>query len=438
MASLPGKTHRTRQIILMQGNDPQLAKTVSDRAPLAGARIMIVVGDLEMGGTERQVLQLADYLKRVEGADVEILGLGKKVGPVAEICDQLGIPWRMFSIEWSMSKPRRLVRLALLTWKLRRLRPQVILSYLIVPNVVCSLIWRWTGAQVCIWNQRCAGAGRVEPETEQMAVARVSGFATNSAGGARFLTDSLAVPAERIRVIRNGISLTKPAADRAAWRSRLGVSDDTLVACMVANLTIYKDHKTLLQSWKQVIDSLKDTGPDAVLVLAGRIDSNGEMLKAMAVDLELCDSVRFLGHVDDVSGLLGAADFAVFSSPSESGPNGVLEAMAADLALAASDNSGVREAVAADGYDLLAPPGDAQALASRILRLVRDRSLRERLGRANRLRIEAEYCPDRMCRQSVAMIVDLLERAKEPSSTAEETGGVTVSNASKKQSEVGA
>jgi hypothetical protein len=36
------------------------------------------------------------------------------------------------------------------------------------------------------------------------------------------------------------------------------------------------------------------------------------------------------------------------------------------------------------------------------------------------------------------MIVDLLERAKEPSSTAEETGGVTVSNASKKQSEVGA
>jgi glycosyltransferase involved in cell wall biosynthesis len=421
----------------MHDNQPQLPEAESVPSPLAGARVILVIGDLEMGGTERQVLLLAQYLKHAAGAHVEIWGLGRKLGPVAEKCDQIGIEWHMSPVDWFVPKSRKLVRMSLLTWKLRRSRPDAILSYLILPNVVSALIWPWTGARICIWNQRCTGTGRVGPETEQMAVARVSGFATNSEGGARFLRDALAVPAERIRVIRNAISLKKPAANRAAWRSRLGVSEDTLVASMIANLTIYKDHETLLQSWKQVIDSLQDAGLDGVLVLAGRLDSKAEMLKVMAFDLELRDRVRFLGHVDDVSGLLNASDLGVFSSSSESGPNGVLEAMAAGLALAASDNSGVREAVAPDGHDLLAPPGDAQALASQILRLARDRSLRERLGRANRLRIEAEYDPGRMCRRTVAMIVESLERAKSASAAADQTATAAVHHASKKQPEGG-
>ena len=378
---------------------------------LAGARVIMVITDFEMGGTERQVLLLAQYLKEVEGAEVEIWGLGTKLGPVADVCDQLRIARKLFPVQWFVPKFRKLRSLAILTWKLRRARPDVILSYLILPNVVCGLIWRWTGARACIWNQRCSGTGRLGRAIEKMATSRVSGFAANSIAGANFLKNDLDVPADKIRVIRNAIKPARPVADRREWRSRLGANDEALVACMIGNLSSYKDHETLLRAWKQVLDSLKNSSQTVLLALAGRNDTKGEMLKLMAFDLELENTVKFLGHVDDISGLLGACDFAVFSSPSEGGPNGVFEPMSAGLAVAATDNPGVREALGPDGFELLAPAGDAEALAARILQLVNKPELRERVGQTNKAKINRDYKWEDNCKKTVEMIVEMLNQA---------------------------
>lgn len=387
----------------------------SDERSLAGLRI-IMVGNLEFGGAERQALQLAQYLTDEEKAKVEFWGLGAEDGVVSKAFEDLGVPWRVVPVNWfTQWKGGKVWDLARLALALRRARPDVILSYLIVPNVACGLVWRWTGARLCIWNQRCAGFSRLGARVEQLAVQRVPWFVSNSQAGAEFLTGTLGAPPDRVRVIHNGIQLAKPGLDRTAWRQELGLNDDTFAVCMVANLNIYKDHKTLLRSWKFVIDKLESEGRSAVLLLAGRYNDEVDALKAMAFELNLgSQSVRFLGRVQDVSGLLGASDLTVLSSPSEGSPNAILEAMAIGLAAVGTDNPGMREVLGPDGYQFLAPPGDAAALADRILCFAIDHSLREKVGAANKQRVAEEFNPRRTCKQMASVIVEGLQEKKFP------------------------
>ena len=173
---------------------------------------------------------------------------------------------------------------------------------------------------------------------------------------------------------------------------------------MVANLHTNKDHETALRAWRSVVRSMADVGRNGVLLLAGRFDDTHLVLKALAHDLDLGRSVCFLGPVDDVSGLLACADIGVFSSRSEGVPNGVLECMAAGLAVAATDIPSIREAVGQQGSSFLSPPGDEASLAEQILKLAFDPSLRQRVGTANCLRIEQEFSPEEMYRRTVELI----------------------------------
>ena len=107
-------------------------------------------------------------------------------------------------------------------------------------------------------------------------------------------------------------------------------------------------------------------------------------MKALAFDLELGRSVRFLGDVEDVEAVLAASDVAVLSSRSESRPHALLESAAAGLPIAATDAPGIRAALGGHQAPYLAPPGDADTLAQLLTRLISDPDLRTTLGRENR------------------------------------------------------
>jgi glycosyltransferase involved in cell wall biosynthesis len=116
----------------------------------------------------------------------------------------------------------------------------------------------------------------------------------------------------------------------------------------------------------------------------------------LANTLHLGSSVRFLGQVADVAGLLQAVDMGVFASPMEGSPNGVLECMAAGLPIIGTNVAGIREAVGSDGLPYLAPPHDEERFAELVLRLANDPERRRQIGRTNRRRIEQEFSPRQM------------------------------------------
>ena len=373
---------------------------------LKGRRIVFVLGNLQLGGAERQALILARYLTEHEQANVEIWGFNT-TGPVAEICDQHGLPWRVIPYRFTATRVDRFRALMRVARALRKTQPDILLPYTFSPNVVCGLVWKWTGARASVWNQRDEGIVPSGSPSVGWAAKLTPRFISNSERGAQFLIEKLHVEPAKITVIQNGIEPVAPQLDRHAWRERLAVDDRAFVACMVANLHALKDHVTLLHAWQKVVSDFAQKGRSAFLVLAGRHDGAYESLSALAAELKLNGAVRFAGPVSDVSGLLGAADVSVFSSRSEGCPNAVLESMAAGLPVAGTDITGIRDVVGPMGVQLLAPPGDADSLARVLLKLARDPELCAHHGTQNRERIREHYDSLRMCRETVSVLTSI-------------------------------
>lgn len=373
---------------------------------LKNRRIVFVLGNLELGGAERQALILARYLSEHEQATVEVWGFNKS-GPVAEICKQHGLPSRVIPYPFTASLPHRFRGLVRVCRSLRAARPDILLPYTFGPNIVCGLIWKWTGARACVWNQRDEGIVPFSSPSVRWAAQRTPRFISNCEPGARFLTEKLGVDAAKVTVIRNGIETVAPQLDRRAWRERLAVDDRAFVACMVANLHNNKDHPTVLRAWRKVVDQFGANGRSASLVLAGRHDGAYESLVSLAKELKIYETVRFAGHVSDVAGLLSAADVSVFSSRSEGCPNAVLESMAAGLPVAGTDIEGIREVVGPTGAPFLAPLEDADTLASVLLKLANDPALRACLGTGNRERVRDNYDALRMCKETAAVLASI-------------------------------
>ncbi len=296
---------------------------------------------------------------------------------------------------------------------LRSDRADMLLPFTAAPNIACSLVWRFTGARACVWNQRDEGRHLPDNLMTRMALRQASMFISNSTHAAEFLANNFKIPRNKQRVIFNAITLPEPAQGREAWRLKLGALPDTIVACMPANLTEFKDHVTLLDAWKIVVEESRATGAPPLLALAGRPGKTAETLRAQARDLAIEHTVKFLGVVEDISGLLHAADLGVFSSLTEGLPNGVLECMAAGLAVAATDIPGIREAVGTEGAECLVPQKDAAAMARAILHLMREQKQRKELGRNLQQRAQSEFAPEKINQEWLEAIGLLLNTKSE-------------------------
>jgi glycosyltransferase involved in cell wall biosynthesis len=173
---------------------------------------------------------------------------------------------------------------------------------------------------------------------------------------------------------------------------------------MVANLHAEKDHHTLIAAWRSVVDRWQISRPPHLL-LAGAFRERYQSLLAQVQSLGLERHVHFLGEVREVDDLYRAIDLCVFSSFREGIPNAILEAMAHERAVVATDYPGIREAVGAEGTPLLAAARDPQALADKILRAAGDDELRARFGRAGRERVREVFGVDVMAERMTRIVL---------------------------------
>jgi len=379
---------------------------------LAGQRVFIVLPTFDMGGAERQALHLATYLQDRCQAAVAVValfgGLGNQM--LREMCIRRRLPCLRVSMpEHANSTPTfRSVRQ--FAREMRLLRPDVLLPYTSLPNLLCGATWRLAGAKVCLWSQRDEGRELPHERWQVAAINNTRCFISNSRVGAACLIEPFGIPAECVHLIINGVALEPAEETRAALRQRLAIAPGAPVGVMVANIHRYKDHATLVQAWQLVCRQQAAAAP--TLLLAGREVETGP-LKALVRELGLEAQVHFLGQVRDVAGLLGAADVAVFSSENEGTPNAVLEAMAAGLPVVATDIPGTRDALGAH-YPYLIPPKSPVAFAQSILTLLRDEDLRIQVGRTLRQRVRQEFAVEQMCRRTCAVVEQELRRAAGP------------------------
>ena len=144
--------------------------------------------------------------------------------------------------------------------------------------------------------------------------------------------------------------------------------------------------------------------PDARLLIAGREGHATTQLKALVSAHGLEDSISLLGHRTDVPEILAAADVFVFPSLYEGLGGALIEAMALELPIIASDLPAHREVVRQGDNADLVPPGDVAALQAAITELLGDGERRLRYGHRSRELFDAEFHVEDATDKMVAML----------------------------------
>jgi glycosyltransferase involved in cell wall biosynthesis len=118
----------------------------------------------------------------------------------------------------------------------------------------------------------------------------------------------------------------------------------------------------------------------------------------------LGDRVRFLGHREDVPNLMSAADIFVFPSLYEGLGGALIEAMALELPIVASDLESIREVVTEGQNAELVPARSPRLLASAVETLMRDGSKRALYGRRGREIFERRFTLERSATAVAALL----------------------------------
>jgi glycosyltransferase involved in cell wall biosynthesis len=365
--------------------------------------LLYVITLAEVGGAQSYV---RDLLPAVNGPfDVTVAAHGE--GPLRTVAEEAGIRFiPLRHVRRKLSPGRDLLGLIELTRLFRTLRPDIVHLNSSKVGVLGRVAARLASVPVCVftvhgWAFRASDGfaahvyRMLDRATRPLATAIVCVSETERSVGlaAHTCTD------RRTVVIPNAVSLPKAPA----LGTRVRPARVRLIS--VGRLAEQKDFATLVSA--------------LALVPRGSVELQilGEGRERSAIEeqihrLGLDAVIELAGDVEDVPERLASADIFVLSSRYEGMPIAVLEAMAAGLPVVATDLGGLREMITAEGTQLLVPPGDPRALADSIARLVSDPALRDRLGSANRARVEDRFSLPRWREDHLALYDALLAASR--------------------------
>jgi glycosyltransferase involved in cell wall biosynthesis len=189
---------------------------------------------------------------------------------------------------------------------------------------------------------------------------------------------SIHYPLAQVLKVTNGIPLSRePSSPSGPGQS------ETVNAVFVGRLSPEKGLVDLWLAWTNV--KARTTRPVKLRVI-GTGPQESE-LRALAVALDLGDTVEFMGYCEDVQAELSKADLFVLPSYLEGNSNAILEAMRAGLPVIATRVGGAPIQVGRNGQHFLVTPGDREALADRLLELIEDDVVRRNIGALMHARI---------------------------------------------------
>ncbi len=184
-------------------------------------------------------------------------------------------------------------------------------------------------------------------------------------------------------------------------REELGLTPEAPVAVMLGRLTAWKGQHVAIAAWR----SVRQYFPEAALLLVGEGETSyHEQCKALIARLGIQESVRLLGHRNDVDRLLSAADLVIHASCYDRPEQGtveafglvVAEAMAAGKPIVATDAGGVPEVIGDSAAGKLVRPGDPEAMATAAMFYLRDADARVEAGFAGRRRVRQTFIRERI------------------------------------------
>lgn len=363
-------------------------------------RILQVTHDLNPGGLQRVVIDLAQGLRRL-GHDAEICSL-RGPGPLGAEIRGRGIPLR--EMPWPEHGADRLLFLKLFRL-LRRRRYDVVHTHNTQPFLDAGLAATLARVPVRIHTDHARPFPdklryMVMERLMSMAYRKVVGVSAHTAADLR---RHEGIAKHRLAVIPNGIDgawyrSECARQDRAALRREAGLEGFSTVFGLGARLETQKGIGFLLEAMPAILAR----HPGAALALAGS-GSQEAALQSQARALGIADNLRFLGSYPQLLRFYPLLDFLVLPSLWEGLPLCLLEAMSLGLPIVATKVGGIGD-VLRDGVSArLVPPGDAASLAEAVTGFLDHPEAAQAMGRAGRIAFDARHDASVMVRGYLEM-----------------------------------
>jgi len=222
----------------------------------------------------------------------------------------------------------------------------------------------------------------------------------------------LSVSRDRLTVVYNGLDVNDfPLVANPAVREKWQTPADAPLVGLIGRIVPWKGQHLFLRA----VALLTETNPALHAWIIGEPevgeDAYAQTLHSLAESLGIAGHVHFLGHQENIPGLLPSLDVLVHASV-EPEPFGrvLIEGMAAQRPIVATDAGAVPEIVQPGQTGLLVPPGDAPAMAAAIGQLLTNPVQAAAFGRAGRKRVQRYFSAAQTVRGVTALYANILER----------------------------
>jgi len=344
-------------------------------------KTVVLVQDLEFGGSQRYALHLLEHLDR-ELFDLElwVLRNGDDMAPMAMARGQKVV----YLTRDSWVTPRALGRLF---FRLKKARPGILYTITGVPGIWGRILGSIIGIPTIVSSQRSYR----DQQYEALLWFLSDLIIANAEALKKSIVKRHGVDPNRVAVIPNGVDHNYFAPD--------ALPKDLLPTIIyVGRLVKEKDPLNLLRAFKQVLEKI----PEARLIVVGDGYLRGRFRQFIESN-SLGECITHICGTRDVRPYLSRAWVYALPSRSEGFPNAVLEAMSMGLPVVVSRAGGAPELVEDGVTGLLVPARNPVAFAEALVRILRDSELRNEMGLKARERAVRHY--------SLRQIVKLTENA---------------------------
>jgi glycosyltransferase involved in cell wall biosynthesis len=364
-------------------------------------RVALVISNLEFGGAQRQVIDLANSVDP-QSMDVHVVSLSSYVPLANGLHDaerRLHLVEKRYKYDTTVP-----IRLAAL---LRRIGADVVHGYLFDAEIAARVGGMLARTPLVVGSERNTDyrLKRIQLAAYRMTRRLVDLVVANSRAGAEFNRRMLGQPASIYRVIHNGVDTMRfRPADPGPVRQELGLGASDPVVGMFGSFKEQKNHPLFFDAASRVARAF----PSARFLLVGdqlyggMHGSDAYQVRVMQlVDaLNLRERCVFAGNRADVERLYPACDVTVLPSLFEGTPNVALESMACGVPVIATDVSD-NAAIIPDGRaGYIVGLGDPDGLARRIEAVLGDRQLRTAMSLAAHAWVNEEFSTARLAHKT--------------------------------------
>lgn len=335
-------------------------------------RVIFVITSLGPGGAEKQAVKVMNHL----AARYEII--------VLKLLDNHfrgnELDSRIQVIDLKLNKGNLIARLMFFRKTMRRLCPDLVVSFLFHPNFLTRII-KLSGVSYPLINsvRNNVFGGRFRELSLRVTDVLAQKIIVNTESSREILVSRKISHWGKIRVIYNGvepIELLKYTCERK--------EDSAFTWLNIASFSEQKNHRCLIYAFSKVLS----VHPDSRLILVGEGPLRYN-IESMVRELGIQSAVNFLGIRKDVAELLMSVDAFVLSSKWEGLPNVVLEAGIAGLPVVSTDVGGVKEIIPDASHGRVVEKDSVEALAIAMCEIIGfNRVERHEMG----LKLKARVC----------------------------------------------